>query len=464
MAWVLEYEPLIRLPNEGIDPIRTYWAQQSLLQDRSKRRILNKMRQGGFTTICAVAEAPFDMIYTPQSQIVVLSKSEKEAKNFIDKFYLAYDSVKDKEPNWVGYKIRNSMNVELKNGSRMEVLTSSKGSGRSFTATKLYFDEMAHTQYANEIYKASYPTITRSGGDITLFSTPNGRGDKFHEICVDAKDKGYSYHQYEWWFVPEYNPVYKEFMEAYYAFDRDKQAKLIREARKGKWYRETYASLGELDFAQEYECNFDASSLQVFNSRQLNQMFVPNYMEEQLDEYGEVWRDTKNKSDEYYTFIDYGRKRDATVVVTFGYIDDVWRMVEYKRITPMIFEYEYVINSIRDTHKRYVPEMWHDSTGAGDALSMSIDDISHPMVITNTGNSKLKTNVIENVKRCVDNKSMVMPRIRQLQKEFTEYRYDDKKLVQDCVMAVACCLYKAYDPSEAYVGVDTKFNFVGGDW
>ena len=61
----------------------------------------------------------------------------------------------------------------------------------------------------------------------------------------------------------------------------------------------------------------------------------------------------------------------------------------------------------------------------------------------------------------MDNKAMVLPRLPQLHKEFEQYRYADKKLVQDSVMAVIFGLYKAYDPGDSFVGVDNNFSFVG---
>ena len=100
LVWVLEYEPLIRLPNTGDIVFEPYYAQQVTLKDDSRWRIFNKMRQGGFTTDFSAVEAVHDMLYQDAPEIIVLSKSQDEAINFLDKFYLSYESVKDKEPNY----------------------------------------------------------------------------------------------------------------------------------------------------------------------------------------------------------------------------------------------------------------------------------------------------------------------------------------------------------------------------
>jgi hypothetical protein len=151
------------LPNTGDIVFEPYYAQQVLLQDRSRLRVMNKMRQGGFTTAFSACEAVHAMLYTQAPEIIVLSKSQDEAINFLDKFYLAYESVKDKEPNYSPLTVTNTKNAQNERGGKIRVLTSSKQSGRSFSGTDIYFDEMAHTQYAKQIYEVEQV------GELQLF-------------------------------------------------------------------------------------------------------------------------------------------------------------------------------------------------------------------------------------------------------------------------------------------------------
>lgn len=464
LAWVLEYQPTILLPNTGEIPFEPYWAQQNMLHDQDRQRILNKMRQGGFSTVFAVAESCWKMIYKPSPSIACISKNEEDAIGFLDKFRLAYNSVKDKDPNWLPLTKDKTKSAENSNG-KIKVLPASKGSGRSISATDVYFDEMPHSQYAEQIYQSSYPTISRTGGRFTLFSTPLGKGNKFHEICKNAKDMGYNYHQYEWWFVPEYNPFYKQFMEAFFAKDKKMQEHWIREARKGAWYRTTFSAMGELAFMQEYECNFDANADEVFNTRQLNNVFVKNYLHEVEDGYGDEWEMDLSpellKTTDFVSFMDYGRKRDPTVIVVFGFIEAKWQLVYYNRITPAVFEWDLVMQKYRDNIEDYQSEAFHDGTGSGDAVTLELQDVSTPVLFTDGLNSRMKSNAIENVKRAMDNKVMVLPKLPQLQKEFEQYRYSDKKLQQDTVMAVVGAMLKAYDPNDSFVGIDKDFSLVG---
>ena len=425
-------------------------------------RVVNKMRQGGFTTAFSVVEAVHDMLYKDAPEIIVLSKSQDEAINFLDKFYLAYQSVKDKEPNYSPLVVTNTKNAENQRGGRIRVLTSSKQSGRSFSGTSIYFDEMAHTQYAKQIYEASYPTISRTGGNITGFSTPDKKSGKFYDICDNYLDMGYSYHQFEWWFVPFYNPYYKQWLASYLSGNKKEQEQWIEKARTGEWYRTTYSAIGELAFLREYECSFDASDDQVFNTRQLANVFVKNYLTRNFDEYGEVWRCDAPKNHHFVTYTDYGRKRDPLVSVTFDIDEYPAKLVEYKRIRPAIFDFTDVKTTILDTIKFYDSDAYHDGTGNGDVLTAFLEGYSSPVIMGDSGVSRLKTNMVEKLKIACDTKAIMIPKISQIHKEFKSYAYNDKKLVQDCVMAIGGAVDKFFEPSSEVPTVDTNFSYMQG--
>jgi phage FluMu gp28-like protein len=451
------------LPNTGDIEFEPYYAQQVLLADTSRWRIENKMRQGGFTTAFSAGEAVHSMLYKKAPEIIVLSKSQDEAVNFLDKFYLAYQSVKDKEPNYSPLTVTNTKNAANARGGKIRVLTSSKQSGRSFSATDMYFDEMAHTQYAKQIYEASYPTISRTGGRITGFSSPDTKAGKFYDICENHKDMGYSYHQFEWWFVPFYNPYYKEFMAAYFKGDRKQQAYWIEQARTGVWYQQTFNAIGELAFLREYECSFDAGEDNVFNTRQLSGVFVKNYLERDFDQYGEVWQMPEiDYTHDFVTYTDYGRKRDPLVSVTFDTTIYPAKLVEYKRIRPSIFDFAEVKKTILETIQRFSSDAYHDGTGNGDVLTAFLEGWSSPVVMGENGLNRQKTNMVEKLKLACDTKAIMIPKIAQIEKEFKSYRYNDKKLVQDCVMAIGGAVDKFFEPADELPTVDSQFSYMQG--
>lgn len=418
------------------------------------------MRQGGFTTTFSAVEAVHKCIYGKSTEIIVLSKSQDEAINFLDKFYLAYHSIKDKDPNCPELTVENTKNAENSYSSKIRVLTSSKQSGRSFSGTDIYFDEMAHTQYAKSIYEASYPTISRTGGRITGFSTPNEKSGKFYDICENYEDMGYSYHQFEWWFVPFYNPCYKQWLEAYLKGDKREEKRWIEKAREGEWYKQTINAIGELAFMREYECSFDAGEDTVFNTRQLVNVFRKNYLERQWEEYGEVWRIPVQDKHDYITFTDYGRKRDPLVSVTFDITEFPAKLVEYKRIRPTEFDFEQVKKSLIAGIQYYGSDAFHDGLGNGDVLTAFLEGWSYPVLTGDSGISKKKTNMIEKMKLACDTKAIMIPRIRQIEKEFKAYKYNDKHIVQDCVMAIGGAIDQFFEPEQEVPTVDTEFSYV----
>ena len=341
------------------------------------------------------------------------------------------------------------------------MLTSSKGSGRSFSATDLYFDEMAHTQYAKEIYESSYPTISRTGGRITPFSSPLDKQGKFYDLCESVPDNGYTYYQFEWWFVPFYNPFYKEWLSAYLAGDKKQEKIWIEKAREGEWYKQTINAIGELAFMREYECSFDAGEDTVFSTRQINNVFRRNWLEREWEEYGELWRDPEaDLSHDFVTFTDYGRKRDPLVVATFDITQYPARMVEYRRITPSVFDFESVKEHLIKGIQHYGSDAYHDGMGNGDVLTAFLEGWSSPVVMGDSGISKKKTNMIEKMKMACDTKAVMIPRITQIEKEFKRYKYNDKNIVQDCVMAIGGAINQFFEPEQEVATVDTNFSYV----
>lgn len=461
----MEYQPLIRLENRGDFAFEPYYSQQCWLLDDSQFRLMNKTRQSGYTTCAGAAEIPHDMIYGKNQTIIVISKSEVEALNIMEKFYLAYDSVREREPNWSDYVKKNTGYCKLANGNKFRVLTASKASGRSFTCTHLYIDEAAFVIYMRQIFEGSFPTISRCGGRMSIFSTPES-GTKFEEMCENHEDTGFSFHQYEWWYVPDYNPYYKEFLACLLAGDNEGCKKWIHEARRGTWYRKTFAALGETSFMKEYECNFESGSGKVFTAKQLRNAFKPNYLTLDEDQYGEYYylKDGHKDYEDFCVITDYGRKRDPTVIGTFGRHKETgkWRMVQYQRIRPAIFEWGMVIEEIMKTYHQFgEADMYHDGTGSGDALTMELEGFSTPILISDVVNSRIKSNAIVNMSRSFDNEAIELPKIDQLYKEIKGYKYKDSNIVQDCVMVVMMFLMKRYTPEDSFVGIDTKFNFVG---
>jgi phage FluMu gp28-like protein len=67
------------------------------------------------------------------------------------------------------------------NGSRIKSIPANRSTGRGFAANRVYLDEFAYAEYADDIYQSVSPAVSQ-GGYLTIGSTPNGVGNLFHQL------------------------------------------------------------------------------------------------------------------------------------------------------------------------------------------------------------------------------------------------------------------------------------------
>lgn len=144
--------------------------------------------------------------------------------------------------------VDNAGEIEFQGGSSALFLPSSQNPGRSMTATDIILDEHAFHPHAENMYAAIKPTVS-GGGCVVSNSTPNGVGNLFHSLVMDARKgvghpqwNGYHYREVPWQDHP----------------DRD-----------DGWYEETTRDLPARKKAQEYDLDFIQSGSPVFDSSYL---------------------------------------------------------------------------------------------------------------------------------------------------------------------------------------------------
>ena len=107
-------------------------------------------------------------------------------------------------------------------------MPSSPGSGRSFTANLIIFDEWAFQPFAEEIWKSGFPTINRpTGGQVIGLSTIE-RGSFFEEVFTN-RDNGFNKIFIPWYADPR---------------------------RDEKWYEDTKKAMGDA-ITQEYPATIE---------------------------------------------------------------------------------------------------------------------------------------------------------------------------------------------------------------
>lgn len=232
------------------DPTQMYDFQSEHMLDQSVFRGVDKARQTGFSygkAGEALAKSHLKLIQTS----IFISKDKEEAN---EKIYFAkylYHSMPTEYQRKCVVENKQSLEFEYR-GRRTRILSFAqrqpRGKGNN---TDILLDEFAHMMWADVIYTAAVPVITRGTGTITVGSTPLGKGTLHYEIMNDkVKFPYYSRMQIPWWYCPELCTNVKnarklapfmETKERIHTFGNQK-LKLI------------YGSLiDEEDFQQEYE-------------------------------------------------------------------------------------------------------------------------------------------------------------------------------------------------------------------
>lgn len=258
----------IKHPVKGLIPFQLYDYQDELVQDYVKHRfnIVLKARQLGISEVTA-AYATWLMLFHREKNIIVMASKAETAKNIIRKVATALKKL----PKWLvlaDVVTDNKLSIELSNGSRIAAIATSEDAGRSEAVSFLIVDEAAFVQRFDELWTGLYSTVA-AGGKVAVLSTPNGVGNKFHQLCVDALEgkNEFQYHEYMWWRHP------------------DRAKGLVDDPERpgyktSPWFENEIkaSNMSPREVAQELECNFNASGDTVLTTtsiKWLEQTMVP---------------------------------------------------------------------------------------------------------------------------------------------------------------------------------------------
>lgn len=139
--------------------------------------------------------------------------------------------------------------------------------------------------------------------------------------------------------------------------------------------------------------------------------------------------------------------RNATVLFVIDITNRPWRVVAYRRET--VASYPQIIDWIRETDGQYRNQgngqAWTviDATGSGNVVQQILQDEHNLDVEGLVYSMATKPEVINAGQVCLDRQYIISPPIRAVMDEFSSYEMDDKRIAQDCVMALCQGLYYA---------------------
>ena len=223
----------IQHPTRGLIPFKTYDFQDDCANAFNEHRfnIVLKSRQLGLSTLAA-AYAVWLAIFYKDKSILVIATKLAVAINFIRKVKIVLRNM----PKWLllpELVENNKQSVLFSNGSQIKAIPTSEDAGRSEALTLLIVDEAAFVKNFDEVWKGIYSTLSTGGRSIIL-STPNGVGNMYHKLYVDAESG-----------LNEFHPT-KLMWDVHP--DRDEE-----------WFEKEIKNMSQVQVAQELMCDFAAS-------------------------------------------------------------------------------------------------------------------------------------------------------------------------------------------------------------
>ena len=204
--------------------------QRGVLLSESRQIILLVTRQGGKSTVSSI-RALHKAIHAPGSLVLLLAPAYRQSKELFRKIKDAYNALGSP----VGLSSESSLELELRNGSRIVALPGKEATIRGFSGVALLIVDEA-SRVPDELYQAIRPMLAVSGGEILLLSTPFGRRGFF----------------------------FKEWEEGGGGWHREQVTAYECPRMSRAWLDEERRRIGDWWFRQEYLCEFVETSDQVF--------------------------------------------------------------------------------------------------------------------------------------------------------------------------------------------------------
>ncbi len=254
---------MIQHPTRGKIPFLLYPFQEDTLKQLQHNRfnIILKARQMGISTLTA-GFALHSMLFNSDFKILIIATRQDVARNLLQKVQIMHDNL----PVFLRQQCieNNKLSLKFANGSEIKAVSSAANSGRSEALSLLIIDEAAFVDRIDDIWVASQATLS-TGGAACLLSTPNGQGNLFHRLWVQAEE-GKAPDGLE-----KFNPIRLKWN--------------LHPERDEKWRRQWDESLGKREAAQEFDCDFITSGHTVIDSDIIT-WYVGNSVKDPIEKRG----------------------------------------------------------------------------------------------------------------------------------------------------------------------------------
>ena len=312
--FIQNYVKIIHV-DHGLVPFEMYDYQKDMIHKFNDNRfVICKMpRQTGKSTTI-IAFLLYYILFNESVNVAILANKGSVARELLSRLQLAYENL----PKWMqqGVVIWNKGNIEVENGSKVIAAATSSSAVRGSSFNIIFLDEFAHVpqNIAEQFFTSVYPTI--SSGETTkvlIVSTPLGL-NMFYKMWIDAEEKRNDYVPIEvhWSDMP---------------------------GRDLKWKEETVRNTSEVQFTQEFECEFVGSTYTLIAPSKLRTMVFKNpiHSNNHLDVFQEP---IKNHTYALVADSAQGKGVDYSAFIVFDVSEMPYKQVAKYRdntISPMLY-------------------------------------------------------------------------------------------------------------------------------
>ena len=314
LYFIKNYVQIVNV-DRGLVPFDMWDFQEDMINHfHDERFVICKMpRQTGKSTTIISYLLHF-VLFNPEVNVAILANKGAVARELLSRLQLAYEHL----PKFLqqGVTVWNKGNIELENGSKILASATSGSAVRGSSFNIIFLDEFAHVPntIAESFFTSVYPTI--SSGETTkvfIVSTPLGM-NLFYKMWIDAEEKRNNY-------VP---------IEVHYT---------QVPGRDEKWRQETIKNTSEVQFNQEFLCEFLGSTHTLIDASKLRSMVFkkPVFSKNNIDVYEEPI-----KKATYCMIVDtaQGKGQDFSAFSVFDVSQIPYRQVAKYRdnqISPMLY-------------------------------------------------------------------------------------------------------------------------------
>lgn len=340
----------IKHPAFGVIPFNLYDFQEKIIKLFLLRHfvITLKSRQVGMSTLVQ-SICLWSAMHYSNFNVLILSAGQRNASSFLEKIRSMYDFLPDNELK-LKLSTDNKQTLIFSNGSKIVAIPATRSASLGESINLLIIDEAGFIERVEEVYQASYPTISRafksSKGKpfgIIIISTPNGIsgvGRWYYEMYDGALQKLNKYVpvKIHWSLIPEYDKA---------------------------WYLDQCSQLNWnfRSISAELELSFVSSGNTYIPGQILDSIGISEPIEKAKDDHFWVWEQPV-KGKVYVAGVDvaYGDKKDSSTIQILDAVT-LEQVAEYESNTIIIDDFADIIIGITKMYNNALTNIERNAVG-----------------------------------------------------------------------------------------------------